>query len=495
MGGGFDRDLPAGPGALAARVGAPELARKSDTLYEANRATGMRAPLRVFADAELLAQMRRDRSLEQLANVTTLPGIYGAALGMPDMHEGYGFPVGGVAATLAPDGVISPGGIGFDINCGVRLLASEVTLAEAQGLIEPLVHEVSRSVPAGMGRGGRTTFERADLDHVLAEGCSYLVRKKGLGRPEDLDFIESGGALAGARADAVSDRAKERGSDQLGTLGSGNHFIEVQVVEELFDKRAANAFGLFAEQIVILIHSGSRGLGHQVCTDYVKLMDRALARYRIELPDRQLACAPLSSPEGQDYFAAMAAAANFGWSNRQAMTHRLREVWRRVMPATDADDLRIVYDVAHNTAKLERYGSRTLCVHRKGATRAFGPSSDEIPAAYRGVGQPVLIPGSMGTASYVLVGQDAAAEQSWSSCCHGAGRAMSRGAAKRAVTGHELRRQLAERGIVVRCPSNAELAEEAPVAYKDVDRVVEVVHRAGLARKVVRLRPLGVVKG
>jgi tRNA-splicing ligase RtcB (3'-phosphate/5'-hydroxy nucleic acid ligase) len=473
------------------------LSRRNDVCFEIDKtaASGMRVPARVFADETLLQQIRRDRSLDQLVNVTHLPGIYGAAMGMPDMHEGYGFPVGGVAATVLPDGVISPGGIGFDINCGVRLLASDMRRADLDGKTEPLIHELSRAIPAGMGRGHRQAVAAGELERVLTEGCRFLVREKGLGRSEDLDFIESGGAMPGADAQAVSDRAKERGADQLGTLGSGNHFLELQMVEEIHDRAAAAAFGLELEQLVVLIHSGSRGLGHQVCTDYVRLLDSVAGRYGIELPDRQLACAPLSSPEGTRYFAAMAAAANFGWCNRQVITHRIREVWRRILPGARGTDLRVLYDVAHNTAKKERYGARTLCVHRKGATRAFGPSSDELPAAYRGVGQPVLIPGSMGTASYVLVGTDAAAELSFSSSCHGAGRAMSRGAAKRAITGAQLRQELGSRGIVVRCPSNSELAEEAPLAYKDVDRVVTVVERAGLARRVVRLRPLGVVKG
>lgn len=470
------------------------LTKVGEVIYEIDRAGSptMKGPARILADEELLQQIRRDRSMEQLVNVTALPGVYGAVLGMPDMHEGYGFPVGGVAATLLPDGVISPGGIGFDINCGVRLLVSQRRHGEVADKIEALTHELSRAVPAGVGRG-QQALATGDLDRVLTEGCPYLVGQQGLGEPEDLDFIESRGALPGADAGAVSERAKQRGRDQLGTLGSGNHFLEVQVIDEIFDRATASAFGLSLEQVVVLIHSGSRGLGHQVCTDYVGAMDKVAARYRFDLPDRQLACAPLSSPEGKRYLAAMSAAANFGFANRQAITHSVRGAWRRVLGA--GDQLRILYDVAHNTAKVERHGARSLCVHRKGATRAFGPSADELPSAYRGVGQPVLIPGSMGTASYVLVGTDAASALTWSSSCHGAGRAMSRGAARRAITPQELRRQLAERGVVIRCGSNAELTEEAPLAYKDVDRVVNVVHRAGVARKVVRLRPLGVVKG
>ena len=475
---------------------AAKLERIGDVVWELGRGarTDMNVPVRVLADEVLVEQIRNDKSIEQLVNVTTLPGITRFAIGMPDMHEGYGFPVGGVAATLLPDGVISPGGIGFDINCGVRLLATPVRRAELDD-VEPLVHELSRAIPVGYGRGGRVALERDDLDHLLGEGCAWLVRERGFGRAEDLELIESRGALGGADASNVSDRAKERGHDQLGTLGGGNHIIEVQIVAKVLDAAAASALGLFEGQITVLIHTGSRGLGHQVCTDYVRTMDVALARHGIVLPDRQLACAPLSSREGRDYFAAMCAAANFAFCNRQLLTHRVRETFDRVVGRGVGDRVSIVYDVAHNIAKIERYGARDLCVHRKGATRAFGPSSAEIPARYRDVGQPVFIPGSMGTASFVMVATDAARDISFSSSCHGAGRALSRTAAKRRVDGGALRRELEARGIVVRCPSAAGLAEEAPVAYKDVDRVVDVVARAGIARKVARLEPIGVVKG
>jgi tRNA-splicing ligase RtcB len=452
----------------------------------------MRVPARVIADASLLAQIRGDKSLEQLVNVTTLPGVYGFVVGMPDMHEGYGFPVGGVAATLAPDGVVSPGGIGFDINCGVRLLASDLSYGEARPHVEALVAELGRSVPTGYGRGGRLSLDEGELDRVLELGAECVVREHGLGEEEDLAKIESRGRLPDARADKVSDRAKQRGADQLGTLGGGNHFLEVQRVSDVYDDRAAEALGLFKGQICVLVHTGSRGLGHQVCTDYVKRMDEAAKRHGIALVDRQLACAPLSSPEGKDYWAAMCAAANFAWANRQALTHRVRQVFARVLAGAT---VRVVYDVAHNIAKLERFGSRTLCVHRKGATRAFGPNNPELPPEYRGVGQPVLVPGSMGTSSFVLVGADASEDVSWNSACHGAGRAMSRSAAKRKVTGAQLRKELERKGIVVRCASNEELAEEAPAAYKDVDRVVGALEGAGIARKVARLLPLGVLKG
>jgi len=479
-----------------AEVGA-SLRPLSPVLYELprDRTRMMRVPARVYADAELIRQIRRDASLAQLANVATLPGLYGAALGMPDMHEGYGFPVGGVAATVLPDGIISPGGIGFDINCGVRLMVSELRRGDIERSIATVVHELSRSVPAGVGRGARSALDARELDEVLRKGCAYLVRRRGQGQVEDLDAIESGGFMPAADPDAVSERAKARGRDQLGTLGSGNHFLELQVVDEIFDDRAARAYGLYPEQIAVLIHTGSRGLGHQVCSDYVREMDAATARYGIVLPDRQLACVPFSSPEGQRYFSAMCAAANFAWCNRQVIGQHVREVFRRLLHDRPGHELRLLYDVGHNTAKIERHGSRELCVHRKGATRAFGPSQAELAPAFRTAGQPVLIPGSMGTSSFVLRGTDEADELAFGSSCHGAGRAMSRGAAKRAVTGAALRRELEQAGIVVRCPSNQGLAEEAPFAYKDVERVVGVVHEAGLARKVARLVPLGVVKG
>lgn len=475
----------------------PELKQVGEVIYELERdfRPDMHVPLRVFADADLLAQIRRDHSLEQLVNVSTLPGITRSALGMPDMHEGYGFPVGGVAGTLLPDGAISPGGIGFDINCGVRLLVSRLEYPDAAAVLPTLVNELHRSIPTGYGRRGRVNLSAGELDRVLTEGCSYLIREKGQGEQADLEHIESRGSLPGADASCVSDRAKQRGQDQLGTLGGGNHFLELQRVDAIYDERAAAALGLSLGRLTVLIHTGSRGLGHQVCTDYVRRMDQALARYRISLPDRQLACAPLSSGEGKDYFAAMCAAANFAWANRQALTHRIRETFTKVLGRGGDSELRVIYDVAHNIAKLEQFGNQTLCVHRKGATRAFGPSNAELPPDYRGIGQPIFIPGSMGTASFVLVGADASKETSLSSTCHGAGRSLSRTAAKKQVAGDELRKQLEARGILVRCDSNAELAEEAPVAYKDVERVVEVVARAGIARKVARLVPRGVLKG
>jgi tRNA-splicing ligase RtcB (3'-phosphate/5'-hydroxy nucleic acid ligase) len=473
------------------------LRRLDETLWEipAEARADMRVPARVFADEELLAAIEQDRSLEQLQNVATLPGIVGAALAMPDIHQGYGFPVGGVAATELPDGVISPGGVGYDINCGVRLLALPLSDEELGDAREPLVHEMSRRIPAGAGKEGLLELRGVQLEAVLERGPRALVDSHGVGTEDDLERTESEGCLPGAEPAAVSERARTRGSGQLGTAGSGNHFIELQRVERVFDPSAAEAYGLGEGQLTVLIHSGSRGLGHQVCTDYVKRMDAAHRRYGIELPDRQLACTPLSSPEGREYMEAMACAANFAWANRHAIAHRVRESIGRVIGREAAAGARQVYDVAHNVAKVERYDGVDVCVHRKGATRAFPAGSEEIPAAYRDVGQPVFIPGSMGTSSFVLAGEPGSLERSFGTTCHGAGRRMSRTGARKQITGQELRRQLERDGIVVRCPSNKGLAEEAPFAYKDVERVVEVVERARLARRVVQLRPLGVVKG
>ena len=449
---------------------------------------GMRVPARVFADEELFAAIASDGSLAQIENVAMLPGIADAALAMPDAHQGYGFPVGGVAATELPDGVVSPGGVGYDINCGVRLLALPLAEAELGDRREALVHEISRAVPAGAGKTARGGG--GDLDAVLRSGPEALAA-----REDDIERTESRGRLEGADPAAVSERARQRGGGQLGTMGSGNHFVELQTVEHVFDAQAAEAYGLREGAVTVLIHSGSRGLGHQICTDYVKQMDKVMRRYRIELPDRQLACAPASSPEGRAYLAAMAAASNFAWANRQAIADAVRGAVARTLGRTIAEGTRQVYDVAHNVAKVERYRGQELLVHRKGATRAFPAGSPEIPAAYRSVGQPVFIPGSMGTASFVLAGEPGSLECSFGTTCHGAGRTLSRTAARKRIHGNELRRQLEQRGIVVRCPTPKGLAEEAPFAYKDVDRVVEVVERAGLARRVAKLRPLGVVKG
>ena len=468
--------------------------RVDDTLVEISTEArpDMRVPARIYADEALWEQISRDRTLEQLMNVATLPGIVEAAYAMPDAHEGYGFPVGGVAAFRTSDGIISPGGVGYDINCGVRLLVSNLSAGELGDRLEPLVHELSRAVPSGTGRGGELELSDAQLDRVFTEGCAYLV-ERGMATEDDLLHTESGGRLPDADPAAVSQRARDRGRSQLGTMGAGNHFVEVERVREVYDRAAAEALGIEPDQVAVLIHTGSRGLGHQVCTDYVRQMDRAMAEHGIQLPDRQLACAPFQSRAGQAYLGAMSAAANFAWCNRQMIAHLCRGAFRRILGAEA--ELRLVYDVAHNVAKVEAYGGERLCVHRKGATRALGPDNPETPSAYRGVGQPVFIPGSMGTGSCVLVGRTEAESRSFGSACHGAGRRMSRGEARRTRHGKEVREELEARGIVVRCPSLKELAEEAPFAYKDLDRVVDVVHRAGLARKVARLAAMGVVKG
>ena len=464
--------------------------RIAETVWEvpAEARPDMRVPARVFADEELFEAIARDGSLEQLMNVATLPGIVVAALAMPDAHQGYGFPVGGVAAMELPDGVVSPGGVGYDINCGVRLLALPLTEAELADRREPLVHEFSRAIPAGAGKEAHRG-RRADLDAILHKGPSVWAGE------DDVERTESGGCLPGADPGAVSERARERGGGQLGTMGSVNHFVELQRVERIIDEETAKAYGLREDQVAVLIHSGSRGLGHQVCTDYVKRMDAAMRRDGIELPDRQLACAPSSSPEGRAYLAAMAAAANFAWANRQTIADAVRAAVARILGKAASEETRQVYDVAHNVAKIETYAGRDLLVHRKGATRAFSAGSTEIPEPYRAVGQPVFIPGSMGTASYVLAGEPGSVELAFGSTCHGAGRTLSRTGARKRIHGADLRRRLEADGIVVRSPSNKGLAEEAPFAYKDVDRVVEIVARAGLARPVARLTPLGVVKG
>jgi tRNA-splicing ligase RtcB len=474
-----------------------ELHRLDETLWEIPAAarSDMRVPARVFADEQLLDAIREDRSLEQLQNVATLPGIVEAALAMPDIHQGYGFPVGAVAATATADGVVSPGGVGYDINCGVRLLVAPFSVAELGERRQPLVREIARSVPVGAGRGSSLSLGRGGFERVLREGPRALLGALGLGAEQDVELTESRGCLDGADPAAVSERAHTRGAGQLGTLGSGNHFIEVQQVERVLDEQCASAYGLSEGQVTVLIHSGSRGFGHQVCTDYVKRMDAALARHRIELPDRQLSCAPISSEEGRSYLAAMAAAANFAWANRQAIAHRVREAIASKVGAREAELTRQVYDVAHNVAKFEQYEGQSLCVHRKGATRAFPPGWAEIPKDYAEAGQPVFIPGSMGTSSFVLAGRAGAIERSFGTVCHGAGRSMSRTGARKQVQGAELRRELEAQGIVVCCPSNRGLAEEAPLAYKDVERVVAIVEQAGLAATVAQLRPIGVVKG
>jgi len=444
----------------------------------------MRVPARVYASDRMLDQISTDRSLEQLVNVATLPGIVGHALSMPDIHEGYGFPVGGVAAFDAEDGVISPGGIGYDINCGVRLLCAEVPLSVIQSHLAELGSALYREVPSGVGQGGRLTMKGKDLDGVLEGGAGRLV-ELGYGDEADLQRIESQGTLEQASAGLVSQHAKDRGRDQLGTMGAGNHFVEVGVVERIYDDAEAKRLGLFLEQVTVLIHTGSRGLGHQVATDYIREMGRAMPRHGITLPDPQLACTPFASREGQEYFQAMSAGANFAWANRQLITWEVRKAWQDVLGAAGGS-LRLVYDVAHNIAKIEEYRvgpvSKRMVIHRKGATRSF-PN------------QPVLVPGSMGTRSFLLLGQEKAMSESFGSSCHGAGRRMSRTRAKKEIQGAELKRRLTAQGIVMNVGKLSALAEEAPEAYKDVDEVVEVIHQAGIAKKVAHFRPVAVIKG
>jgi len=461
----------------------------------------MRAPARLYASEELLEDALQDESVNQLVNTATLPGIVKYAIAMPDIHQGYGFPIGGVVATQLPDGVISPGGVGYDINCGVRLLASHLHAEEIAPHVKDLATALYKNCPSGVGSEGSVPLNAKQLDDVLEQGAEWAVNaSRGYARRDDLDRTEEFGKMPGADAGAVSKRAKERGRKQLGTLGAGNHFIEVDHVAEVYDAAIADRLGLFAEQVVVQIHCGSRGLGHQVCTDYVNDFQRAVREYQIELPDRELVCAPLNSPEGQTYFKGMAAAANFAFANRQILAYHIRRSLEEVLAGIVKDfDVFQIYDIAHNMAKVEEHDIENkrvkVCVHRKGATRAFGPGSSVLPDDLRDIGQPVLIPGSMGTASYVLVGTGKAMTETFGSTCHGAGRVMSRARAKKEVRGEKLRDELASRGIVVRAGSMPGLAEEAPQAYKDVARVVAVVHNAGIGRRVARLEPLAVIKG
>ena len=458
-----------------------DLEKIHDHLWEIPKShrSDMRVPARVYASEAMLESILRDRSLDQLVNVTTLPGIRKFAIAMPDVHEGYGFPIGGVAAVDAKDGAVSPGGIGYDINCGVRLLRSTKTFEDIQPLLQKLAHSLAREVPSGVGRGGNLRLKGEDFDRVLRDGAARAV-EMGFGVPEDLKHIESGGRLDGAEPNAVSHAARERGHDQLGTIGSGNHFVEIDRVDEIYDADEAARLGIVRGGIVIQIHTGSRGLGHQVATDSLRVMTKAMAKYGIEIPDRELACAPLSSGEGQQYLRAMAAAANFAFANRQLITAGIRRVWLHEL---GDDRIDIVYDVAHNVAKVERYPDvGEVVVHRKGATRAFP-------------GQPVLIPGSMGTASYLLMGSEGAMHQSFGSSCHGAGRTMSRTKARQEINAEELRGRLKKLGVIAEAGSSKGLVEEAPEAYKDIDAVVDVVAKAGIAKKIARFRPVAVVKG
>ncbi len=472
-----------------------------ETRWRIPREGRMRVDGVVYASEVMMAGLRSDPSLQQVANVAHLPGILDASLAMPDIHWGYGFPIGGVAAMDPDDGVISPGGVGYDINCGVRLLRTDLDRAEVTPVLRDLVTRLYQRIPTGVGRGQKNLrLGQTELRRVLRDGAAWAVAE-GMGTARDLDFLEERGVIDGADPDLVSDRAYERGRHQLGTLGSGNHFGELQYVDEIYDPVAARALGLFENGVTFTIHCGSRGLGHQVCTDFLKTMVRAAGRYGIDLPDRQLCCAPLRSPEGRQYLAAMAAAANFAFANRQVITDLVRETFCEVMAAGPKElAIEVVYDVCHNIAKFEEFEGedgrpRRACVHRKGATRAYPPGHPKTPEPYRACGQPVLIPGDMGRYSYVLVGTEKAYRQTFGSTCHGAGRRLSRKQAKREARGRRLLDEMEKRGVIVMAAGMSTIAEEMPEAYKDVAEVVDVVEAAGISRKVARLRPLGVIKG
>jgi len=470
----------------------------SDYLWEIPKSfrPDMRVPARIYVSEKMLEDVESE-ALNQLINVASLPGIVKYSLAMPDIHTGYGFVIGGVAATRYPDGAISPGGIGFDQNCGVRLLKSEYTEKEIRPYLDKLATEIQKEVPSGLGRGRKIKLSIEQINKILEGGVPYLV-EKGYGEEEDIENCEHQGRMEMADVSCVSEKAKNRGRDQVGTLGSGNHFAEVQKVEEIFDKEVAKIFGLFKDQVVVMIHTGSRGLGHQNCTDYLRILMPIYPKYgiKLQLPDKELCCVPFNSPEGKRFFRAMSAACNFAWANRHMISYYVRKAWKKILG--ERVKLRLLYDVAHNIAKIEEHevdGKRIkLIVHRKGATRAFPPGHRELPQKYQKIGQPSLIPGSMGTASYVLVGTEQSKE-SWYTVCHGAGRMMSRHAAIRKFSGYEVVKSLARKGIIVKSWSMKGVAEEAPKAYKDIEDVIEVVHNAGLAKKVARLLPLTVIKG
>jgi len=461
---------------------------------------GMRVNGLIYSKEKMLSDIVMDKALEQVANVATLPGIVGYSLAMPDIHWGYGFPIGGVAATsFDHDGVISPGGVGFDINCGVRLMRTDLTYAEIHDKKETLVNTLFNDVPSGVGSSGEIVLSRNEFKKMLISGVRWAA-SRGMAEPLDVLHCEEEGSLEGADPDAVSDKAFARGKDQLGTLGSGNHFLEVQEVVEVFDAAVAAALGIHVGQITVMIHSGSRGFGHQVCEDYLIVMQKVVQKYGIRLPDRQLACAPLASPEAARYFAAMNAAANYAWCNRQILMHLVRESIAKVMgKSRQALGMHLVYDVAHNIAKKETYvldGKKIqVCVHRKGATRALGEGNPLLPDTYRSLGQPVIIPGDMGTASYLLVGTKKAEAETFSSTCHGAGRVMSRSAALRTIDSHRLLAELEKKDIQVRAAGKKTIVEEAPQAYKNIDDVIDVVTKAGISRKIAKMRPLCVIKG
>ena len=462
--------------------------------------TGMRTDGVIYATHEMLEDIRSDNAAEQVANVAFLPGIVGSSMAMPDIHWGYGFPIGGVAALRYDDGVVSPGGVGYDINCGVRLLRSDLTVDEIKGKVRDIADQFYLNIPVGVGGAGNLRVDEKELKQVMRKGAKWMI-ERGIGWAEDIKVCEQQGCLEGADPQSVSDEAIKRGRPQLGTLGSGNHFLEIQVVDEIYDQQTAEVFGITGKgQITVMIHTGSRGFGHQVCEDSLRAMQSAVAKYKIDLPDRQLACAPITSTEGQQYLGAMACAANFAWANRQAIAHWVRESFERIMGAgAHKLGLRQVYDVAHNIAKIEYHtvdGKRTkLCVHRKGATRAFPPGHPDIPERYCLAGQPVMVPGDMARYSFLLAGTSTAMEQTWGSTCHGAGRLLSRSAAIKRMKGKDVQEELARRGIVVRAKGRDTLSEEASYAYKDAAVVVQTCAGANISKLVAKMRPLGVVKG
>jgi tRNA-splicing ligase RtcB (3'-phosphate/5'-hydroxy nucleic acid ligase) len=476
-----------------------DIRKLSDFLWELPQNGQMRVPARIYATETMMTQILADNAPQQAANVAHLPGIVKASLAMPDIHWGYGFPIGGVAAFTLKDGVISPGGVGYDINCGVRLMASKLSQDDIQPRLRELVNQLFRDVPTGVGAAGALRVSQPELHRVAVQGSQWAVAQ-GMGSETDLEFTEEHGCIAGAEPKRVSARAWERGQEQLGTLGSGNHFLEVGYVAEVFDQNAAQVMGLFPGQVTVIIHCGSRGFGYQVCDDYLGVMDRAIKKYQIELPDRQLACAPVGSEEGQAYLGAMRCAINYAFANRQVIAHRTRAAFAKAL-SRDANEigLRTIYEVAHNIAKFETHtvdGKQLdVCVHRKGATRAFAPGHKAIPSAYRGIGQPVLIPGDMGRYSYVLTGTEKAMSETFGSTCHGAGRALSRMKAKKAAVGRNIVKELEQRGIIVRGQSLRTVDEEISEAYKDVSNVVDTCALAGISNKVAQLKPLGVIKG
>jgi tRNA-splicing ligase RtcB len=465
-----------------------------------NYKTGMRVPGLIYASKEMLESIREEQALEQVVNVAFLPGIVGYSLAMPDIHWGYGFPIGGVAAMDIKDGVVSPGGVGYDINCGVRLLSTSLSEAEVRPKINQLINALFHNIPSGLGSEGKIKTSQKEMNQLMVEGARWAV-KRGLGFEEDLDVTEEGGCLGGADPSKISDKAVKRGMPQAGTLGSGNHFLEIQVVKEIFDPHTASIMGITQiGQILVLIHTGSRGFGHQICTDHLRVMEQAVSKYGIKLPDRQLACAPIESKEGKDYLAAMACAANYAWVNRQCIAHWVRESFSGIFgKSPEKLGMRQIYDVAHNIAKIEEHAidgrNVKVCVHRKGATRAFPAGHKDTPKRYKEVGQPVLVPGDMGRCSFVAVGTERAMSETFGSTCHGAGRILSRGAAKRSIRGVDIIRELESRGIIVKAESVSALAEEASQAYKDVTEVINVVHQAGISRKIAMAIPMGVIKG